>query len=159
MGKHQPALLGGLFIGVLSLLPIIGAANLCCCLWVIVGGVLVTYLKQQGQPTPVETSDVAVSGLLAGVIGAVISSAGFMLMSGLTGPAIQDGVRQALEQSGDVPPQVRDMVERFTNPRTLGMLMFVVNIPLYAVFAMLGSLLGLAFFRKKTPPQAPPMQA
>jgi hypothetical protein len=27
---------------------------------------------------------------------------------------------------------------------------------MYAVFGMLGSLLGLAFFRKKTPPAAPP---
>ena len=53
MQKHQPALLGGLFIGVLSVLPIVSAAN-CCCLWVIVGGVLVVYLQQQKKPTPVE---------------------------------------------------------------------------------------------------------
>ena len=32
--------------------------------------------------------------------------------------------------------------------------LFAINLPLYAVFAMLGSLLGLAFFRKKLPPQA-----
>ena len=31
-------------------------------------------------------------------------------------------------------------------------LLFAINIPVYAVFAMLGSLLGLAFFRKKVPP-------
>ena len=158
MSKYQPALLGGLFIGILSLLPVIGVANLCCCLWVVAGGVLVTYLQQQGQPTPVETGDVAVNGLLAGVIGAVISSVGIMLMTSMTGPVIQDSMRQALDQSGDVPPQVREMVERFTNPRTLGLLMFVVNIPVYALFGMLGSLLGLTFFRKKTPPAQPPMQ-
>jgi hypothetical protein len=43
--KLQPALFGGLFIGVLSALPIINIAN-CCCLWVIGGGVLATYLMQ-----------------------------------------------------------------------------------------------------------------
>ena len=32
--KLQPALLGGLFIGVLSALPIISAGNCFCCMWV-----------------------------------------------------------------------------------------------------------------------------
>jgi len=31
-------------------------------------------------------------------------------------------------------------------------------LPLFSVFALLGSLLGLVFFRKKTPPQ-PPQQS
>ena len=35
--KLQPALFGGLFIGVLSALPLINIGN-CCCLWVIGGG-------------------------------------------------------------------------------------------------------------------------
>jgi len=39
-GKLQPALLGGLFIGVLSTLPYVSRLNGCCCLWVITGGVL-----------------------------------------------------------------------------------------------------------------------
>jgi hypothetical protein len=157
MGKHQPALLGGLFIGVLSALPVVGAANVCCCLWVIVGGVLVTYLQQQAKPTPVETGDVVIGGLLAGVIGAVIASLGFLLLTGAGGAAIQDSIRQGMEQGGDVPPEVRDMITRFTEPRTLGVMMFAINIPVYAVFAMAGSLLGMAFFKKKLPPQAPPM--
>ena len=41
----------------------------CCCLWVIAGGVLVTYLQQQAKPTPVETGDAVVGGLIAGLIG------------------------------------------------------------------------------------------
>ena len=36
----RSAALGGLFIGVLSALPIVGAANCCCCLWVVSGGAL-----------------------------------------------------------------------------------------------------------------------
>ena len=34
------------------------------------------------------------------------------------------------------------------------MLRSLIIVPVYAVFAMLGALLGLAFFRKKLPPQA-----
>ena len=37
--KMLPALLGGLFIGVLSSLPYIKGGNVCCCLWVVSGGV------------------------------------------------------------------------------------------------------------------------
>ena len=59
MSRYQPALLGGLFIGVLSALPVVNIAN-CCCLWVICGGVLTVYLQQQNLPTPVATSDAAV---------------------------------------------------------------------------------------------------
>jgi hypothetical protein len=42
-----PALLGGLFIGVLSSLPYIKGGNVCCCLWVISGGMLAAWLMQQ----------------------------------------------------------------------------------------------------------------
>ena len=47
----QAALLGGLFIGVLSALPIINLAN-CCCLWIVGGGAIAAYLAQQQHPGP-----------------------------------------------------------------------------------------------------------
>jgi len=47
----MPALLGGLFIGVLSALPVVQICN-CCCLWIIGGGLLAAYLQQQNQPVP-----------------------------------------------------------------------------------------------------------
>ncbi len=47
--KFQPALLGGLVLGVLSALPIVSIGNVCCCLWVISGGVLAAYLLQRNQ--------------------------------------------------------------------------------------------------------------
>ena len=70
--KLQPAILGGVFIGVLSALPIISAGNFCCCLWVLSGGALAAYLLQQNQSSPVDAGDGAIVGLLAGLIGAVV---------------------------------------------------------------------------------------
>src|SRR6185295_15612408 len=95
MGRHKPALLGGLLIGVLSSLPLVAIGNLCCCLWVIVGGLLTVYLEQQAQPEPIETGDAAVGGLLAGVIGAVIAVAGAAITQAFTGPAMQEAMQQA----------------------------------------------------------------
>jgi len=40
-------------LSVLSALPLISAGNLCCCLWVISGGLVAAYLLQQNQSTPI----------------------------------------------------------------------------------------------------------
>jgi hypothetical protein len=161
VSKHQPALLGGLFIGVLSSLPIVNLGNYCCCLWVVAGGVLVVYLQQQGKPAPVQTSEAVAGGLIAGLVGAVIFSAVITVMLILGNDAIQQGLREALDSNPELPPGMRDTLTNLMNGRNLAFLVAFVTLPVYAVFGMLGSLLGLAFFKKKTPPAppAPPVQA
>jgi hypothetical protein len=151
MGKHQPALLGGVFIGVLSALPYINAAN-CCCLWVIGGGVLVVYLQQQASPTPVATGDAVIGGLIAGAIGGVIVTLANALLMQATGPMILEQMRSQGEQ---MPPEVMAWMERLFSGSGIGlmMIMMAVCIPIFAIFSMLGSFLGLAIFRKKIPPQ------
>ena len=154
MSRHQPALLGGLFIGILSALPFVNAANACCCLWVVAGGLLTVYLQQQNTPEPVEAADAVLGGLIAGLIGAVISSlAGWALLS-VTGNVWQEQMRQALENP-EVPPEMRDLLGNLLAGRGVMLLAFAINIPVYAIFSMLGALLGLAIFKKKTPPAAP----
>ena len=68
----QPALIGGLVMGVLSALPIVSAGNLCCCLWVIGGGLVAAYVLQQNESTPITAGDGALAGLLAGLVGAFV---------------------------------------------------------------------------------------
>src|SRR3712207_3305780 len=70
--KLLPALLGGLFIGVLSSLPIVKIGNVCCCLWVISGGVLAAWVMQQNTTRPVTPGEGALVGLLAGLVGAAV---------------------------------------------------------------------------------------
>ena len=151
MGKHQPAILGGVFIGVLSALPYVNMAN-CCCLWVIGGGVLVVYLQQQASPMPVATGDAVMGGLIAGAIGGVIVTIANALLMQATGPMILEQMRSQGEQ---MPPEVMAWMERLFSGSGIGlmMIMMAVCIPVFAIFSMLGSFLGLAIFRKKTPPQ------
>ena len=151
MQKHQPALLGGLFIGVLSSLPVVNLGN-CCCLWVITGGVLVVYLQQQKKPTPVETGDAVVGGLIAGAIGAVIASLAIAAMASLGGAMPVDNMRQALDQNSQITPEMRENIMKWMSGPNLGIIIMCLSVPVWAVFGMLGSLLGLAFFRKKVPP-------
>jgi hypothetical protein len=154
MSRYKPALLGGLFIGVLSNLPVVNIANVCCCLWVVAGGVLATFLLQQKTPEPITTSDAMLGGVIAGLVGAVITVAVSALTLSVTGPLWQEPVRQALDRP-DMPPEVRDFVLKLMTGGGITLLQAIVTLPCYAVFSMLGSLLGVAFFRKKVTPQPP----
>src|SRR5689334_10127332 len=111
MQRHQPALLSGLFIGVLSSIPFISAANACCCLWVVAGGVLVVYLQQERTPTPVATGEAALGGLLAGVVGGLIVTLWQVIIMKATGPMVLESMRANLDNN-QVPPEVRQFVER-----------------------------------------------
>src|SRR6266496_5768116 len=68
----QPALIGGVVMGVLSALPIVSVANACCCLWIVSGGLIAAYVLQQNQTGPITPGDGALVGLLAGLCGALV---------------------------------------------------------------------------------------
>jgi hypothetical protein len=160
MARYQPALLGGLFIGVLSALPGVNVLNACCCLWVVSGGLLTTYLLQQNDPLPIETSTAAVGGLIAGAVGAIVSAllSGVVMM--VTGGAVaqREAMDQIFGQMRDVPPEMIEMIERITTGPAAALIGAMITVPIFAVFGLLGGLLGLAFFRKKPAPPAPPVQ-
>src|SRR5262245_29076718 len=82
--KMLPALLGALFIGVLSSLPIVSMGNLCCCLWVVSGGVLAAWVMQQNTPRPVTNGEGAVVGVLAGCVGSVLVLLGLVTLLALS---------------------------------------------------------------------------
>lgn len=157
MSRYQPALLGGLFIGVLSALPIVNTANICCCLWVVVGGGLTTYLLQQARPEPVEASETALFGLIAGLVGGLIYvGATAVLLSGAMGAEFMARIQEAMSNNPEIPAEVRDRMVNLTGSGALALVVAVVTIPTYAVFSMIGALIGLAVFKKKLPPPTTP---
>lgn len=153
--KLQPALFGGLFIGVLSALPIINLGNCLCCMWVIGGGALAVYLMQQNYPYAVQASDGALVGLLAGFIGGALAGLLVIPLALAFGPMEQRIIQRALENNQDMPPEVRSMVENMTRGSMLGLMAVIgviVRAICFAVIAMLGGLLGVAIFKKKDLP-------
>src|SRR5256885_5768798 len=71
--KLKPAIIGGVVLGLLSVIPFVNWANLCCCLWAILGGALASYLYIKNSPVPATPGDGAILGAMAGLVGAVIS--------------------------------------------------------------------------------------
>jgi len=157
--KLQPALIGGLFIGVLSSLPLINMGNCLCCMWVIGGGVVAAYLLQQNQAAPISTSDGAIVGLLAGLIGAGVSLMISIPISLIFGPMQAAWMERMTAQAGDVPPELRPFLDSMAagGLSIIGALVgFVFWSVIGVIFGSLGGMLGALFFKKDGPPPPTP---
>ena len=156
--KTQPALLGGLAIGVLSALPVINLAN-CCCAWILFGGGLAAYLMQQNHPEPVSAGDGAIAGLLAGIVGAFVWLVLFIPLTLLMSPFQSGMIQRMLSRANDMPPEFRAMLEGMaSNSGRIGIglvFFFFVMLCVSSVFGMIGGLFGALLFRKNTPPPPP----
>jgi uncharacterized protein YqgC (DUF456 family) len=157
--KTQPALLGGLVIGVLSALPVISLAN-CCCAWILFGGALAAYLMQQNHPEPVNAGDGAIVGLLAGIVGAFVWLVLFIPMTMIMSPFQSSMIQRMLSRSNDMPPEFRAMLESLAaggGGVGIGVIFFFfVMLFVSSFFGMFGGLFGALLFRKNTPPPPPP---
>lgn len=158
-GFAQPALIGGVALGVLSALPLIGPiGNACCCLWVVGGGLLAAYLLQQNRAAPITPADGLLVGLLAGLFGAVVHAAISIPLNLILGPAERAMAERFIEMA---PPEMREMFERYSGrDRAFSAGFFVVAqivglmfwACVGAVFASIGGVIGAAIFKKQLPP-------
>jgi hypothetical protein len=147
-------------MGVLSALPVVSAGNLCCCLWVVSAGAIAAYLLQQDQPGPITPADGALAGLLAGLIGAVVYAVVKIPIDFLMAP-FERAMLQRVLDSGTLPPEWRDLVERYSGSdrevsiafqivgRIVGLMFWMF---LGGVFSTIGGLVGALIFRRDTPP-------
>lgn len=148
----MPAFLGGLFIGVLSALPIISC---CCCLWMVGGGFLASYLQSQNQPAALTMAQGARIGLMAGVIGS------FVLL--IVSTALSPLNLRFLELAGnaaDMPPEVREMIETMRGDGMGGdalaalgnVFSFLLMLCVISILSTAGGMVGAAYFKKDVPP-------
>jgi hypothetical protein len=153
--KLQPGLLGGLFIGILSALPFVNIAN-CCCLWVITGGILATYVMQQNHADPVTVGDGAIVGVLAGIVGAIVHVLVSLPLQAYLGP-IMSGWSEGMMRGrrSDMPPELRRVMNEM-GPQMIVLISGAIFGGVSVVFATLGGMLGVVFFRKPSPPAPPP---
>ena len=143
----MPALLGGLFIGILSGLPIIGICN-CCCLWIVSGGVLAAYLEQQNQPVSLTLAQGARVGLIAGFIGAVI----WLVLDSALAPIQARFIGDLMRSARDLPPEFQDMLESIEAGSGPGIIYGFLLLCLSSIVATIGGMIGAAYFKKDVPP-------
>lgn len=163
--KLQPALLGGLALGVASAIPLVNCANCLCCAWAIAGGFLAAYLyfkDQPGYPQP-PYGDAAILGAMTGAVGAVVTliiSIPIQLAASSMGfENDPEQLREAFEQF-ELPVEYQDTAIQLLSGSGAGGMMallvtFAFQLVAFGVFAILGALIGVAVFQKKVPPTAP----
>jgi hypothetical protein len=153
-----PALLGGLAAGVLSALPLVSAGNCCCCLWVVGGGVLAAYLLQQGRPTAIDVGDGALVGLLAGLVGAVVTTVLSVPITLAFGPFQAQIAERLIQNLPNVPPEMDTALD---NLRAGGagaagtVVSFFVMLVVGVIFSTIGGLIGAVLFRRGRPRVVP----
>jgi hypothetical protein len=162
----QPALVGGLIVGVLSAIPGISFLNCCFCAWALIGGAVAARMLIGRTPRPVQSGEGAQVGLMAGVIAAVafivvsipIVLSGFAVdfflnimestVANTGDPRLIEAMQQAREQAA-----TQSAAQRLVSsiPWLLGQAIVLGG------FTVLGGLLGVALFEKRKD-QPPPSQ-
>jgi hypothetical protein len=153
--KLQPAILGGIFMGILSALPYVEWGN-CCCLWVVGGGALGAYLMQQNFPAPVTLGDGALVGMLTGLIGAPVTFLARPLILMAIGPLMTgwDTWVPGILGGDQIPAELDDTARRLGRGIVLVLVVLLVT-TVFMVVSTIGGILGAAIFRKPLPTPAP----
>lgn len=151
--KLRPALIGGLVMGVLSavtVVPQVPFVRFICCIWALLGGVVAAYLYIKQSPTPARIGDGVVLGLLAGVVGSVISFVAFLLVSFYVSDRTL--AEEQMERAG----------LHITYAAVIW-LVGVLAVVLQLVQALVGGIIGVALFERRgeggngpAPPPPPP---
>jgi hypothetical protein len=148
--KLKPALIGGVVIGLLSVIPFVSAANICCCIWAILGGMLATYFYVKNSPVPATAGDGALLGAIAGAVGAAISVVLGIPISLAMGPTMRNLVVSMIERAD--PRQAEMLRQQFEaagsaiGPVIINAIILAV---LLFVFSIIGGLLGVPIFEKR----------
>jgi len=158
--KVKPALIGGVVLGLLSVIPFINWVNACCCLWAILGGVLASYLYVKNSPTPASAGDGAILGAMAGAIGGLISLVIGIPLS-IAFSSVMSGLMLSFIESID-PSQVEMMRRQMAAGQTIAgaIVNGIILAVCLVVFATIGGLVGIPLFEKRKanvmPPPPPP---
>src|SRR5687768_6546415 len=155
--KVKPALIGGVLLGLLSVIPFVNALNLCCCLWAILGGMLASYLYIKNSPTPASAGDGAIIGAIAGLIGAAISLILGIPISYAMGQTMRNLMLSMLE---NVDRQQAEMMRQQLEMAGDSLASVIINALILAVmlffFSVIGGLIGTALFEKRKGGPVPP---
>ncbi|MFC2161266.1 hypothetical protein ACFLRW_06905 [Acidobacteriota bacterium] len=151
----MPALIGGIFSGVLTAIPFISCL---CCLWIIAGGFLATYLLSKDSPSSLTPGNGAIVGVFAGIIGSIVDTIVSIPFDALMRNsefmrAILDRVS---EYAQDLPAGMEGLLDSgpFSGSVSIAWMLLglVISMVIFSVFSALGGIIGVSVFKKKSVP-------
>ncbi len=152
--KLIPGLIGGAFIAFFSEVPVLNLGNCLCCLWVVLGGFVGSWLYRRNLPDKIEmtSSDGAITGLLSGVYGALFG-AFLQYFFSLVGFGFSNTFFKTMsEYWTDMPKEFADSLEQLRlyseNSPFFVLATLIVGMFRNVLFATLGGLLAAALLKK-----------
>lgn len=159
----KPAVIAGIAMGFLSIIPIIGLAN-CCCLWIVGGGAFGAWLYKRESYTPISALDGFSVGALSGFIGGIIHASYTAVVTFVqirTNPQMFNEILRGVQD-----PKVAAMLEsyfKFFSEHFLVVLFASAMFTLVSdvITSAVGGLLAAVIFEKRQqaptyhPPQTP----
>jgi hypothetical protein len=154
----RPALIAGAVAGLLSGLPLIGAGNCICCLWIVGGAAMAVRLLAARTRVLLTTGDGAVVGALTGITAAVVDAVVSIPLRSFNMDLARRILDKASEFGGDMPAGLDEILNRSgaVSPGWF-LLGLLLSAAVFAVMGALGGIIGVSLFGKKAlPPVAPP---
>lgn len=150
----QPALTGGMFLGLLSSIPIISAGNLLCCMWVLLGGGIAAIMLLRQRPSGITNGDAAFGGVLSGLFGAIVATVvqmSFRAIAARFFESQQQQLEDMLKQIGAEGPMRDWTLRAFSGEISVATILFTffTNLIAFALFAMIGGILAIAIINKR----------
>jgi hypothetical protein len=146
----KPALIGGLIVALPAIIPFVSYANFCVCLWSWVGGIVAVKLLSSTSSRPLALADGARIGLLAGLIGGAI----YLVVAAPILAWQMDRMVERLSSTPNFPPEWVDTflrVQQSLGMRVgLALLSSLLAAMIMAGFTVLGGMLGVAIFEKRS---------
>jgi hypothetical protein len=154
--KIKPALIGGVVLGLLSVIPFVNFVNVCCCLWAILGGLLASYLYIKNSPTPASAGDGAILGAFAGLVGALI-----VVVIGIPISVMMSDIMSGLlvRLLTSINPLQAEMIrERMAEGTTIvqAIVRGLISAVLLVIFSTIGGLIAIPIFERRKANVAPP---
>lgn len=149
--KLQPAIIGGVVLGVLSAIPYVKA---CCCLYAILGGVLATYLYIR-RAAYMSYADGALLGVIAGGIGSAIYFILGIPLGILTDKASASMLTNIIQSANPEQAEIfRQQIEMAQNQSFIERLpqaiLFAILVAIViTTFSTLGGYLGVPLFQSR----------
>lgn len=155
-GMFAPALIGGAVAGVLSGLPFL---NCLCCLWILAGAALASFLLAKDSPVSLTPGDGAIVGALSGISAAVIGSLIELPFRGVSMAFMRRMAERMSEFSDQMPSGWEAWFNRSSGGLTLAMFFMGLffSAAAFAALGALGGVIGASLFGKKSP--RPPAEA
>jgi hypothetical protein len=149
-GMFVPALVGGAAAGVLSAIPFV---NCLCCLWIIGGAMLASYMLVKDSPVALSAGDGAIVGIFSGIIAAVVDALVSIPFAAVNSAFVQRIMERVAEFTEEMPPDWERWMEPggFEASAPMFMIGLLISAVIFSVLGALGGIIGISIFGKKPP--------